>query len=73
MPESRRSISDIWGPRTPYVGDWPVRVETLDQLLAGLDGVRGAKDPTVLDVVTIEDAPFWQVQSPLAKEGPGGE
>ncbi len=20
-----------------------------------------------------EDAPFWQVQSPLAKEGPGGE
>jgi len=27
----------------------------------------------VLDVVTTEDAPFWQVQSPLAKEGAGGE
>ena len=29
--------------------------------------------PLVLDVVTTEDAPFWQVQSPYAKEGPGGE
>jgi hypothetical protein len=25
------------------------------------------------DVVTTEDAPFWQVQSPFAKEGAGGE
>ena len=25
------------------------------------------------DIVTTEDAPFWQVQSPLAKEGAGGE
>ena len=26
-----------------------------------------------IDVVTTEDAPFWQVQSPFAKEGAGGE
>ena len=38
-----------------------------------LDRVRSAKEPTVLDVVTTENAPFWQVQSPLAQEGPGGE
>ncbi len=38
-----------------------------------LERVRGATEPIVLDVVTTEDAPFWQVQSPLAKEGPGGE
>ncbi|HEX2864228.1 MAG TPA: molybdopterin-dependent oxidoreductase, partial [Deinococcales bacterium] len=24
---TRDSIADIWGPRTPYVGDWPVRVD----------------------------------------------
>ena len=30
-------------------------------------------EPIVLDVVTTEDAPFWQVQSPFAKEGAGGE
>lgn len=28
---------------------------------------------SVLGVVTTEDAPFWQVRSPFAKEGPGGE
>ena len=50
-----------------------VRVESLKDLVGELDRVRGAKDPVVLDVVTTEDAPFWQVQSPLAKEGPGGE
>jgi len=50
-----------------------VRVETVKDLLGELDRVRSAKDPVVLDVVTTEDAPFWQVQSPLAKEGPGGE
>jgi acetolactate synthase I/II/III large subunit len=50
-----------------------VRVESLADLGHALDGVRGAEEPTVLDVVTTEDAPFWQVQSPLAKEGPGGE
>jgi len=27
MPETRDSIQDIWGPRTPYTGDWPVRVD----------------------------------------------
>lgn len=27
MQETRDSISDIWGERTPYVGDWPVRVD----------------------------------------------
>ncbi len=32
-----------------------------------------AKGPTLLDVVVTADAPFWQVQSPFAKEGPGGE
>jgi acetolactate synthase-1/2/3 large subunit len=50
-----------------------IRVESLKDLGAELDRVRDAKDPVVLDVVTTEDAPFWQVQSPLAKDGPGGE
>jgi acetolactate synthase-1/2/3 large subunit len=50
-----------------------IRVETLEDLVGELDRVKGAKEPIVLDVVTTEDAPFWQVQSPLAKEGPGGE
>ncbi|EFY95288.2 nitrate reductase [Metarhizium robertsii ARSEF 23] len=25
--QSRNSIEDIWGPRTPYVHEWPVRVD----------------------------------------------
>ena len=50
-----------------------VRVETLKDLTAELDRVRHASEPIVLDVVTTEDAPFWQVQSPFAKEGAGGE
>lgn len=50
-----------------------VRVETLDELARALDGVPAAKEPTLVDVVVTEDAPFWQVQSPLAKAGPGGE
>src|SRR5215471_9333997 len=49
------------------------RVESLAELGQALDGVRNAQEPVVLDVVTTEHAPFWQVQSPLAKEGPGGE
>jgi ferredoxin-nitrate reductase len=27
MPETRHSIEDVWGPRTPYYHDWPVRVD----------------------------------------------
>ena len=27
MQESRDSISDIWGERSPYRGEWPVRVD----------------------------------------------
>lgn len=27
MEETRNSITDIWGPRTGYVGQWPVRVD----------------------------------------------
>ena len=27
MKESRDSITDIWGERKPYTGDWPVRVD----------------------------------------------
>jgi acetolactate synthase-1/2/3 large subunit len=50
-----------------------IRVETVKDLIGELDRVAGAKEPVVLDVVTTEDAPFWQVQSPFAKEGPGGE
>ncbi len=50
-----------------------IRVATIKDLMGELDRVKGAKGPVVLDVVTTEDAPFWQVQSPLAKEGPGGE
>ena len=49
------------------------RVESLADLQAALDRVPNAKEPLVLDVVTTEHAPFWQVQSPYAKEGPGGE
>src|SRR5262252_3984432 len=50
-----------------------IRVETIKDLVGELDRVREAKELIVLDVVTTEHAPFWQVQSPLAKEGPGGE
>src|SRR5262250_822328 len=50
-----------------------VRVESVKELVTELDRATGAKEPIVLDVVTTEDTPFWQVQSPLAKEGPGGE
>ncbi|PYM16887.1 MAG: hypothetical protein DMD81_11295 [Candidatus Rokuibacteriota bacterium] len=50
-----------------------VRVESIKELVAELDRVRDVKEPVVLDVVTTEEAPFWQVQSPFAKEGPGGE
>jgi acetolactate synthase-1/2/3 large subunit len=50
-----------------------VRVESIKDLVSELDRVKNAKDPILLDVVTTEHAPFWQVQSPLAKEGPGGE
>ncbi|HXJ80746.1 MAG TPA: thiamine pyrophosphate-binding protein [Candidatus Methylomirabilis sp.] len=50
-----------------------VRIESLAELGHALDGVHGAREPVVLDVVTTEHAPFWQVQSPFAKEGPGGE
>jgi anaerobic selenocysteine-containing dehydrogenase len=27
MAETRDSIEDVWGPRTPFEGDWPVRVD----------------------------------------------
>lgn len=27
MNQTRDSIADIWGARTPYTGDWPVRVD----------------------------------------------
>ncbi len=27
IPHERDSIADIWGQRTPYEGDWPVRVD----------------------------------------------
>src|SRR5262245_39468869 len=50
-----------------------IRVETVKDLLRELDRVPSAKEPVVLDVVTTEHAPFWQVQSPFAKQGPGGE
>jgi acetolactate synthase-1/2/3 large subunit len=49
------------------------RVESLAELGQALDGIKNVQEPVVLDVVTTEHAPFWQVQSPLAKEGPGGE
>lgn len=25
--QSRNSIDDVWGPRTPYLEDWPVRLD----------------------------------------------
>jgi len=33
MAETRDSLADIWGPRTPYLGAWPARVDerTLDE------------------------------------------
>jgi acetolactate synthase-1/2/3 large subunit len=55
------------------MGSVGVRIETLKELISELDRVRGATQPIVLDVVTTQDAPFWQVQSPYAKEGAGGE
>lgn len=27
MGETRDSIADVWGLRTPYFGDWPERVD----------------------------------------------
>src|SRR5215217_8441983 len=27
MRASRDSVEDIWGPRTPFAGDWPVRID----------------------------------------------
>lgn len=27
MHQTRNSITDVWGQRTPYFGDWPVRVD----------------------------------------------
>ena len=30
MGETRDSIGDIWGARTPYVGEWPARVDERD-------------------------------------------
>ena len=27
MKETRDSVADVWGARTPYIGDWPVRVD----------------------------------------------
>src|SRR4030095_2419690 len=50
-----------------------VRIESVKDLLGELGRVQGAKEPIVLDVVTTEDAHFWQVQSPVAKGGAGGE
>ncbi len=49
------------------------RIESIADLTAELGRLKGATEPTLLDVVTTEDAPFWQVQSPFAKEGAGGE
>ena len=49
------------------------RIESIADLVAELGRLKGATEPILLDVVTTEDAPFWQVQSPFAKEGAGGE
>jgi len=49
------------------------RIESIADLVAALGRLKAATEPTLLDVVTTEDAPFWQVQSPFAKEGAGGE
>ncbi len=49
------------------------RIESIADLAAELGRLKGATEPILLDVVTTEDAPFWQVQSPFAKEGAGGE
>ena len=43
------------------------------EFVFGMPGGDTGRIFVVLDVVTTEHAPFWQVQSPLAKEGPGGE
>ena len=54
----------------PFLGDSAAVIGEVEEFLTG---VRHASEPIVLDVVTTEDAPFWQVQSPFAKEGAGGE
>jgi thiamine pyrophosphate-dependent acetolactate synthase large subunit-like protein len=46
-----------------------LRVQTLGGHGRPLDAIPGAKEPTLLDIVGIEDA----IRSPLAKEGPGGK
>ena len=69
LPSTPRKLE----PRAQAMGCVGIRVETIKELVGELDRVAGAQEPVVLDVVTTEDAPFWQVQSPFAKEGPGGE
>src|SRR5262245_40251245 len=27
LPQTRDSIRDVWGPRAPYAGAWPARVD----------------------------------------------
>ena len=67
-------LRNLFASVTKYIdGLRGTRVELLAEPARALDGVRDAREPVVLDVVTTEHAPFWQVQSALAKEGPGRE
>lgn len=36
-------------------------------------GIPGGDGGFAMTMNALEDAPFWQVQSPFAKEGAGGE
>jgi len=46
---------------------------TMNALLTAAGRLKGATGLILLDIVTTEDAPFWQVQSPFAKVGAGEE
>ncbi len=58
-----------YGQIARAMGGVGIRVETIKELVTELDRVRGATQPIVLDVVTTEDAPFWQSAVPARQGG----
>ncbi|KXJ87864.1 hypothetical protein Micbo1qcDRAFT_124009 [Microdochium bolleyi] len=45
---SRDAIADVWGPRTPYKGDWPVRVDEACDVESGAEPDRWVQSACVL-------------------------
>src|SRR6266511_2421927 len=71
FPESI-ALSDARSDCVAVCGDGGVAM-TMNALLTAAGRLKGATGLILLDIVTTEDAPFWQVQSPFAKVGAGGE